>query len=411
MRGRIYIQYGPPDEKVVDIMPSGSDPFETWAYYKFPSPVTFDFIRKGLSYRFAITLDEGIKFTEVPTAYIEELHKRVQKRAALTPAYTNLFIEVEEYRNMDPRQLTRGFVQVRYLLNREFNVYYSKNFDIIARLPKATTDVFNEITDLPLEVQVALFKRDRHSHDLMVSYGLDLSELKLSEEKHAVPIQFNIAVRDTQRMFLSNETDTLLVAAENFPDNGRYIGMKHFKLATGRYYLALDINSQETGQRGLRDYTVATGNYPRDQLSFSSVILTKEVVPKTEMQNTEGYFLRGDLAIKPYPFTEINHQEPIYVYFEIYNLLFDEHGETRYNVEYQLKNQKAKGLFAKLNPFGGKSKKVTVTDLRSGRQRQEPTYLQLDFSRLKVGTYDFIVVVEDKLAHVSKEKKMQLVLK
>ncbi len=93
-RGRIYIQYGPLDEEVVDTMPGGADPFETWAYYKFGAPVTFDFVRKGLTYRLALDVDEGIKFTKRPLACIETLYERVLRRASLSPAYSTVFMEL-----------------------------------------------------------------------------------------------------------------------------------------------------------------------------------------------------------------------------------------------------------------------------------------------------------------------------
>jgi hypothetical protein len=51
---------------------------------------------------------------------------------------------------------------------------------------------------------------------------------------------------------------------------------------------------------------------------------------------------------------------------------------------------------------------ISVSDTRRGKAAMEPTYLQLDFSRLRGGKYDLIVRVTDKLAKITKETSWRL---
>jgi len=60
-RGAIYVKYGPPDDRILTPESGYYNAMETWAYYKFGKPITFDFIEKGDGYRLAMRFDEGVK--------------------------------------------------------------------------------------------------------------------------------------------------------------------------------------------------------------------------------------------------------------------------------------------------------------------------------------------------------------
>ena len=49
-----------------------------------------------------------------------------------------------------------------------------------------------------------------------------------------------------------------------------------------------------------------------------------------------GRFVRGNLEIIPLPGRTLGRDQPLYIYFEIYNLEKDGFGATRYQVEYSL---------------------------------------------------------------------------
>lgn len=408
-RGRIYIKYGAPDETIIDAMPSGSDPIETWAYYRFGSPVTFDFVFKGYDYRLARRLDEGIKMKSMPPAYVSALHRLLIRRAFLSPEYTSAFIEVLDLYNK--RLEVQMSSQFQYRIERVMNRYEIEQSNLQASLPPIVTDIFHETSGLPLSIRLLLFKQNLHYQELVLAYGFKTSDIKQENNDSRVEIMLNAAVRDTNRLFLASKNDTLSLSIAGVHEKEAFVGMQQFTLPIGRYFVALDISCEATRQRGLKDFTVTTGNFSNDRLQLSSVIFAEDVRTIPEIEPTSNYFVRRDLAIKPYPFKELGQNERLYIYFEIYNLRFDAFGETRYEIEYQLKSQKKGGFFAKLNPFGGKDKTVSVTDIRSGNASDEPTFLQLDFSRLKRGRYDLVVRVTDKVAQLTKEKKMELVLK
>ena len=410
-RGDVYIRYGPPDEKVIDAVPRGSAPFETWAYYRFASPATFDFVRKGFAYWLATNIDDGIVFTNKPIAYLNELAERLRQRAGLSLEYNKLWLKVEEYRGMGAGTVSKNFVNIRRELQRSYNEFFVENTTTIANLPQTTSRVLDRWPDLPLDVQIALFRAPGKKHDLVVSYGFQLDDLLPTDADSEIVMYGTTAVRNAERAFLTGKTDTLAFAQHDLADSSQFVACSQFKLPEGGYFVAVDVKAPETQQRGLRDFTVSTGNYASGKLGLSVPILAKQVVPISERRPQPGYFIRGNLAIRPHPFTLLQRRDRVYLYFEIYNLQLDRDGETRFEVQYRVQSTGGKGLLSKLNPLGGKRRAVSVTDLRYGHVPDEQVFLQLGFGDLEEGDYVLHIRVTDLVAGVRKEKRMPLVLK
>lgn len=103
----------------------------------------------------------------------------------------------------------------------------------------------------------------------------------------------------------------------------------------------------------------------------------------------------------------------IYFYFEIYGLSLDSSGHSQYKVGYQIKQKSKKGLssfFAKLNPFGKKTKKETISEDLTGQSRDEKVHIKLNFSRLRSGNYELTIKVKDKLRKIPREEKLTFAL-
>lgn len=159
-RGRIYIKYGEPDEIVSDPVPSFSYPLETWAYYRFGSAITFDFVYDGYAYRQARRFDEGIKNRSMPLVYMSMLYRFLLKRAFLSPAYTNAFIQIDKLVNDIPleKKLKAEFqFRLQYQLERIMNEYEIKTYNNQKKLPLVVTDIFHNIIELPFIVQISHF--------------------------------------------------------------------------------------------------------------------------------------------------------------------------------------------------------------------------------------------------------------
>jgi len=105
----------------------------------------------------------------------------------------------------------------------------------------------------------------------------------------------------------------------------------------------------------------------------------------------------------PYVSNVISKVKPIYLYFEIYNLLLTTEGTTEYEVEYTIKALHASSdnilnRFAKIVAFWGKERKsesVVTSFIGSGTLSFEQIYLMLDMASCPVGLTELRIKVKD----------------
>ena len=81
-----------------------------------------------------------------------------------------------------------------------------------------------------------------------------------------------------------------------------------------------------------------------------------------------------------------------------------------YDTVYEVDTTKKKSFWASLNPFDKTPGSIVVSETRRGKAATEPTYLQLDFSRLSKGAYNLVVRVTDKVANTTKESALEIEL-
>ena len=103
-------------------------------------------------------------------------------------------------------------------------------------------------------------------------------------------------------------------------------------------------------------------------------------------QESEGKFIRGDLEVLPLPSHTFRPEQPIYLYYEVYNLLRDDTGQTHYRVDYSVeggsKNAGARLLRGLGNLLGTSEEKegIQVSYEHRGDSEREPVYVALDIS-------------------------------
>jgi len=413
-RGQIYVQYGPPDDKIEDGMNSGTVSLSSWVYHRLGRSVSFDFVNAGYGrYQLTTRLSEAIRVV-YPHTYVSALEELLRHRIFLHPNYLHLYVNLDdifELNRQDPGAVIKGFNQIRARIDRYVNEYSIGASNDQARLPKASTETLKDSDDLPYTINLARFQGTEHKLDLVAAYGLRKADLKGKAD--TLRIQVFSAIRDTTLQILASREMTHYWDVRLSQTPEEFVSLITYSLPTGKYYLALDISNTLGRQRGLRDFSAMLDGYPNGILHLSSAIFAMAVSPGSDSLTNSYTLNRYNLSIAPYPFTSIKRHTPIFVYFEIYDLQRDVSGETFYEVEYEVHEPAKKGfasLLASLNPFGKSGGSISVSDTRRGKAAVEPTYLQLDFSQLRSGKYDLIVRVTDKVAHITKESKLEFEL-
>ena len=110
-----------------------------------------------------------------------------------------------------------------------------------------------------------------------------------------------------------------------------------------------------------------------------TTLTMSDLVPVSPETVDGATFDDAGVVGRPYPFESLDPDDPLGLYFEIYNLTFDDADRTRYTVEYAVERTVPKGGLAGLF---GRDDTTTTTTATTGSSAHRTTreYLELDLS-------------------------------
>ncbi|MBT4138083.1 MAG: hypothetical protein HOE48_09215, partial [Candidatus Latescibacteria bacterium] len=114
-------------------------------------------------------------------------------------------------------------------------------------------------------------------------------------------------------------------------------------------------------------------------------------------------FRKGDLEVIPLASQAYLPAQPVFIYFELYNLNADEFGQTQYHISYEVRSKDQKSVGARI--LGGVGKLlgqqsgegvITIDYEQVGTEAQEQAYLELDLSNTEPGVQMLKIVITDQ---------------
>lgn len=409
-RGRIYVQYGPPDDSINDGSSAGALPVISWVYFRLGQATSFDFIDKGLGYEHTTQVTKAIVSPSI-IAYISTAEKLVTRRASATPEYMRLHSEllpIFEILRQRPGQLQADPNRYRDLVERAIDTYVINTYRIQAAIPNAVSEFSTGRDTFPLALNLAQFCNMQGQPELVATYGFKIADIK--KKTDTLYVKMMTAIRDTLLNTCYSLETTYAFTRNKHQSQDDVINVSVHRLPRNKYFYLLEADNPAGRQHGLRDFAFTLGNYSKDELALSSVILAKNVLAANDSLAGIQSLHRHNLLIFPSPFTTLQRSTPLFFYFEIYNLQRDERGESLYDIAYEVSIANKKSFWASLNPFGKTPGNIIVSETRRGKATTEPTYLQLDFNRLAKGAYNLTVRVTDQAANVTKESTLAFTL-
>ena len=129
---------------------------------------------------------------------------------------------------------------------------------------------------------------------------------------------------------------------------------------------------------------------------MSDVQLASQIEPS----NNDNEFVKNGLLIVPNPTGYYDHDQNVYIYFEIYNLSQDSKGNTSFTIEYTLTllDKKRRGLMNLFGLLGGSKSSITLRNDREGNSDFSREYLAIDISNADLGEHDLSVKIKDKFS-------------
>ncbi len=352
-RGRIYITFGPPDER--DEHPSGGTyerppeegggetttyPFEDWRYRYIEgigNDVLVEFVDPTMTGEYHMTMDPSEKdaLSRVPGAGLSLLEQMGMANKA------------DRFNNTDGTLLPRGLGGPTARMN-QFD-----RLDTFTKLQKPPAVKFKDLEAvvnsrvtyniLPMKLQADYFPVTESSVLTNVTIQFENKDLQFQSKDGVQKAVVNILghVTTMTRRVVNTFEDT--VTADTPPEmlqafsKGRQLYQKTIPLMPGTY--RLNVVAKDVVGGNLNNYEVAL-NVPRldeDKIATSTVVLADvlEKVPTTSIG--AGQFVIGDSKVRPRLGTTFKREEKMGIYFKAYNFEADE--KTRKpagQVEYEL---------------------------------------------------------------------------
>ncbi len=166
-------------------------------------------------------------------------------------------------------------------------------------------------------------------------------------------------------------------------------------LSPGQYLLAAQVRDPISRKIQVHKAYVAVSSFRGEALSLSDLELAGQIV---EVEEQTGKFQKGDLQVVPLPSKTFAKGQPVYLYYEVYNLSRDAFGQTRYRVEYRLKGVQGTGLIRGLGRLLSQTPQtdgVQISYEHTGTATSEPLYIALDVPENSKEQLEIEVVVTD----------------
>lgn len=385
-KGLIYIRHGPPDEREVTV--SATTPSnESWRYYQRGD-------QPELIFHFVI--DENATGNNWRLTPIITHPEMLADRVNWGSVYHRML-------NADPLEVMALETEMAEASAKAVKVGFE-------------TDRHSwPDTIRPLEVtySVATFRGDKDSALVEVYYGVPVYPVaQLQSDRPEVVVEQGLAVHDSSWQLVARKVrrSVLKLAGRSYREGEFFIERFQRRLLPGRYRVSLHARTEGMPFLGGYQFDVTVPDYWHPGLAMSDLQLAYRVEPAA---GAEAKFVKNGLQVIVNPSMRFARNQPVFAYFEIYNLRPDASGTARYRIEYTLKLVKSpsKGLKKLFGFLGGGGK--SAVSLSSDRETAGETaieWVSFDVTKMRPGLYEMVVKIEDRAAGSTVEKSIGLTL-
>ncbi|MDA0745950.1 MAG: GWxTD domain-containing protein, partial [bacterium] len=272
---------------------------------------------------------------------------------------------------------------------------------LIARIASKEPERYNFAALEPMDFyyEALSFRGENGTVDVQVNIGLPIDKVARPEDiDTTVVIERRVALIDGRAGKLAKRRDDLAIPISDESRSSNLMAMDRVDLqvTSGVYELAVEAWRKNTDMLQVYRQTVDLPNYHSDRLMLSDLQIAQRIVEIAE--GAGSVFQRGTLDILPAPARTFREGEPLFVYFEIYNLSRDDFGNTRYEVSYEVRataSTDASGftLMPRIRNRSGEAIEVRYEQI--GTEESVADFVELDLGKANPGRYELRMVVKD----------------
>lgn len=382
-KGLIYIRHGEPDDRAVTVDPRVPTN-ESWHYFERgdrPEYIFHFMIARdatGNNWRLAPYLDDPIMIADRLT-WDSRFHRMYNARSQLD--FNSLLHEAALESEED----------VAHAMAHDYHTWAKDTRPLT--VPHYWAYFRGEGGKTRLELYTAVPWAELEA---------DTGEVRLEEGFAVYDLELNEVAR---RVRTVNPEDTRRRPA----DHGYWIRRFVTKLPPGSYRLAFHVKRLEPLSLGGGTFDTEVPDFSAPDLAMSDLQLAYQIPGLPAL----GGGAPDRSSVLPNPSKSFATDEPLFLYYEIYNLRPDADGQTRYRIEYVVTQlEKKKSGLSKLFGFlgGGKKSELALEEERVGEVSEPVEATMFDVSELEAGRYALKVRVTDLHAESTAEASMEFVL-
>ncbi|MBK36668.1 MAG: hypothetical protein CME26_14215 [Gemmatimonadetes bacterium] len=182
-------------------------------------------------------------------------------------------------------------------------------------------------------------------------------------------------------------TDTVNIA-QGIPDESQagpgtlMVDQVRVPVEPGSYFVAVGVEDPGTRKTQALLKRVEVEDFQNARFSLSEVEIAARI---TDADRTLGsQFIKEGLTVLPLPSRMFDNDSEIYLYYEVYNLLRNRDGQSRYRVDYQVRGGRPRGVrrllggLARLVNTTSEGDAMRISYEHQGFSASEPIYIALD---------------------------------
>lgn len=406
-RGRIYIMFGPPDEK--ESHPSGGS-YDRPTWEGGGSTSTYPFETWWYRYLEGVGSDIEIEFVDPSGSGEYRIARNAwEKDALLYTPNAGLTLAEELGLSSKADRIAFGGTGQNQMFGQRAKDQPFEKLDLLYRLSKPPKVKFNDLAEIARESETPKATFD------VLDFGMVISFLRVTET--SVITSFTIQMENADLVFrdvggLHTATSNIYakitsvagrkaglfedVVTASYPTEilqtglqARSVYQKNLVLPPGNFKIDVVVRDVVSGKTGVIKQGFVVPKYPEGDLATSSLIMATRLEPLNGRMPT-GQFVLGSLKVIPNATGVFRQDQTMGVYMQVYNVSIDQATlKPSVDIQYIISQKDKEITRIKEDGKGGlgslTSQQITLARL-------------IPLKDLKPGFYDLSVAINDQVA-------------
>jgi len=402
-RGKYYLKYGKPRFRFNDAGAPDIYSNESWSYENVTPNFLVHFVRDGLTFRETdnvLSFYEGGKFRS-PEFYPEQWSRIVTRRATVSPVFARAAVRIQEPSLKSNTALAIEFRQSQTELHA---IYHQATVEVLKakrECPPAAHDEINAVNKLKFFETLAQFRapdgNTRLEVALLSPVEKNIVKNILRAATDTLRLTYSCLVSDQQfKRVAIDETTTRIPLQTAVREKFLHaVGSLTVAVSPQGGDLTLQIKDESSDKVGFSRQPLTIRDFRGRALMLSDIQFLMEVTNPAQRQILP-VATKLNTFVAPYPFEKIRKKNPLFCYFEIYNLK-SSGIKDNYEVVYKIVSEKETA--------------VSVSYTRLVIDDSAPELIAIDLSKVPKGEHRLEITVtarNDRNITASVQKEIRI---